>query len=178
LYLNPFAMRPVFVGCLLLVCFQCFSQTPEAKLARLGIQLPTIPSPIASYVHYVKTGNLIFLAGKGPQRKEGDYIKGKLGAGLTTEQGYEAARLTGVIQLAVLKEALGDLSKVKRIVKVTGFVNSDGAYTDHPKVINGFSDLMIAVFGDRGRHARTALGVAALPMNMAVEVEMVVEVEE
>ncbi len=154
------------------------AQTPEEKLAALGLSLPVIPAPIASYVHYVKTGNLIFLAGKGPQRGAGEYITGKLGAGLTTAQGYEAARLTGVIQLAVLKEALGSLSKVKRIVKVTSFVNSDSNYTDHPKVINGFSDLMIAVFGDKGRHARTALGVAALPLNMAVEVEMVVEVEE
>lgn len=154
-----------------------FTQTPEEKLAGLGIQLPNIPAPIASYVHVVKTGNLLFLAGKGPQQQNGEYIKGKLGTTLTIEQGYEAAKLTGIIQLAVLKEALGDLSRIKRIVKVNGFVNSDTAFYDHPKVINGFSDLMIAVFGDKGKHARTSLGVEALPMNMAVEIEVVVEVE-
>jgi enamine deaminase RidA (YjgF/YER057c/UK114 family) len=171
-------MRKMITCFLLLFVIKGFSQTPEQKLTQLGIQLPKIPSPIASYVHVVRTGNLLFLAGKGPQQANGEYIKGKLGSSLTAEQGYEAAKLTGIIQLAVIKEAIGDLSKVKRVVKVNGFVNSEADFYDHPKVINGFSDLMITVFGEKGRHARTSLGVAALPMNMAVEIEMVVEVEE
>ena len=171
-------MRNIIICLLLLAAIKGAGQTPEEKLSGLGIQLPKIPPPIASYVHVVKTGNLLFLAGKGPQKQDGEYIKGKPGTTLTLEQGYEAAKLTGIIQLAVLKDVLGSLSKVKRIVKVNGYVNSDGNFYDHPKVINGFSDLMIAVFGEKGKHARTSLGVAALPMNMAVEIEMVVEVEE
>ncbi len=153
------------------------AQTPEEKLVKLNITLPGLAEPMASYVHYVRVGNLLYLSGKGPQNDAGEYTKGKLGKDLTIEQGYEAARLTAINQLAVLKMALGDLSKVKRIVKVNGFVNSEPTFYDHPKVINGFSDLMIEVFGEKGKHARTSLGVAALPVNMAVEIEVVVEVE-
>ena len=171
-------MRKILTCLFLIAACHTLAQKPEDKLKQLGIELPPIPSPIASYVNFVKTGNLLFLAGKGPQNAAGEYTKGKLGAGLTTEQGYEAAKLTAIIQLAVIKEAVGDLSKVKRIVKVNGYVNSDSNFYDHPKVINGFSDLMIAVFGDKGKHARTSLGVAALPMNMAVEIELIVEIEE
>ena len=163
---------------LLVVSLQSSAQTPEEKLSQLNIQLPRLSSPVASYVHVVRSGNLLFLAGKGPQQPGGEYIKGRLGVDLSAEQGYEAAKLTGVIQLAVIKDAVGSLSKVKRIVKVNGFVNSAPNFYDHPKVINGFSDLMIAVFGEKGKHARTSLGVAALPMNMAVEIEMIVEVED
>ena len=171
-------MRKILVGLFLLFAFGATAQTPDENLTRLGIELPRIPDPIASYVHVVKTGNLLFLAGKGPQGANGDYIKGKLGSSLTTEQGYEAAKLTGIIQLAGIKQAGGNLERVKRIVKVNGFVNSEPTFYDHPKVINGFSDLMIAVFGEKGKHARTSLGVAALPMNMAVEIEVIVEVED
>lgn len=171
-------MQKMLLCLLLFIAVTSFAQTPEEKLAKLGIELPKLPSPIASYVHVVRSGNLLFLAGKGPQQANGEYIKGKLGTTLTAEQGYEAARLTGVIQLAVIKDAVGELSNVKRVVKVNGFVNSDNNFYDHPKVINGFSDLMIAVFGEKGKHARTSLGVAALPMNMAVEIEAVVEVED
>ncbi|RYZ57061.1 MAG: RidA family protein [Chitinophagaceae bacterium] len=171
-------MRTLLLNLLLLVCLNGFSQTPEENLSKLGIELPTLPEPIASYVHVVKTGNLLFLSGKGPQQANGEYIKGKLGKDLSTQQGYEAAKLVGILQLAAIKGAVGDLSKIRRIVKVNGFVNSEPNYYDHPKVINGFSDLMIAVFGEKGRHARTSLGVAALPLNMAVEIEVVVEVEE
>jgi len=153
------------------------AQTPEERLAKLNIEFPKLGEPIASYVHYVRVGNLLYLSGKGPQNAAGEYIKGKLGKDLTVEQGYAAARLTAINQVAVLKLALGDLTKVKRIVKVNGFVNSEPNFYDHPKVINGFSDLMIEVFGEKGRHARTSLGVAALPVNMAVEIEVVVEVE-
>jgi L-ascorbate metabolism protein UlaG (beta-lactamase superfamily)/enamine deaminase RidA (YjgF/YER057c/UK114 family) len=125
----------------------------------------------------VQTGNLIFLAGKGPKRPDGTEIHGKLGAGITIEEGYEAARITAINQLSVLKAMLGDLSRVKRVVKVLGMVNSDPDFVDQPAVINGFSDLIVDVFGERGRHARAAVGMATLPRGQAVEIELVVEVE-
>lgn len=149
---------------------------PEARLAELGIELPEPPSPVANYVNGVQTGNLIFLAGKGPVRPDGTEIRGKLGAELTIEEGYEAARITAINQLAVLKAMLGDLSRVVRVVKVLGMVNSDPAFVEQPAVINGFSDLIVEVFGDRGRHARAAVGMATLPRGQAVEIELIVEV--
>ncbi len=149
---------------------------PEAKLAELGIVLPTPPQPVANYVNGVQAGNLIFLAGKGPRRADGTEITGKVGAGVSIEQGYEGARLTAINQLSVLKAMLGNLNRVKRIVKVLGMVNSDPSFIDQPKVINGFSDLMVEVFGERGRHARAAVGMASLPRGQAVEIELVVEI--
>ena len=151
---------------------------PEANLAKLGIELPTPASPVANYVNAVRTGNLLFLAGKGPSLPEGGYVTGKVGQELTVEQGYEAARLTGIAQLAVLKAELGNLNQVKRIVKVTGMVNCTADFTQQPEVINGYSDLMVAVFENRGRHARAAVGMNALPRGIAVEIEMVVELFE
>lgn len=151
---------------------------PEAKLKQLGIELPKAPQPVANYVNAVRTGNLIFLAGKGPKYPDGTEMTGKLGLNLSIEQGYLGARLTAINQLAVLKDMLGDLKKVKRIVKVLGFVNSDPSFIDQPKVINGFSDLMVEVFGERGKHARAAVGVATLPRGQAVEIEFIVEVED
>lgn len=127
---------------------------PEARLAELGIELPVPPSPVANYVNGVQTGNLIFLAGKGPMGPDGVEVRGKLGADLTIEEGYAAARTTAINQLAVLKAMLGDLSRVVRVVKVLGMVNSHPDFVDQPAVINGFSDLIVEVFGDRGRHAR------------------------
>lgn len=151
---------------------------PEARLAQLGIELPAAPEPVANYVNGVRTGNLIFLAGKGPKRADGSEIAGKLGADVSIEQGYEAARLTAINQLAVLKEMLGDLRKVRRIVKVLGMVNSDPEFVQQPAVINGFSDLIVDVFGERGRHARAAVGMASLPRGQAVEIEMIVEIQD
>lgn len=148
-----------------------------AKLEELGITLPDVPPPVANYVNSVPTGNLIFLAGKGPNKPDGEYVTGKLGQDLTEEEGYEAARLTGIVQLAALKAEIGDLNRVKRIVKVLGMVNAAPDFTNHPEVINGFSDLMVEVFGDRGKHARAAVGMGSLPRNIAVEIEMIVEVE-
>jgi enamine deaminase RidA (YjgF/YER057c/UK114 family) len=150
---------------------------PEARLVELGITLPTPPQPVANYVNGVRTGNLIFLAGKGPKGADGSELHGKLGAGVSIEEGYEGARLTAINQISVLKAMLGDLKKVKQVVKVLGMVNSDPNFIDQPKVINGFSDLIVAVFGDRGRHARAAVGMASLPRGQAVEIEMIVEVE-
>ena len=153
------------------------AQSPEEKLKQLGIELPAPSKPVANYVNAVRTGKLIYLAGKGPLKPDGTYITGKPGKDLTIEQGYEAARVTAINQLAALKAEIGDLSKVKRIVKVLGMVNSEPDFKDHPKVINGFSDLMVAVFGEKGKHARSAVGMCSLPLNIAVEVELIVEVE-
>ncbi len=149
----------------------------DKKLKELGIELITPAKPVANYVKAVRTGNLLYLSGDGPTLANGQYITGKLGFDLTIEQGYEAAKQTGISILSTLKAELGDLNKVKRIVKVLGMVNSASTFTDQPKVINGFSDLMVAVFGEKGKHARSAVGMAALPSNIAVEIEIIVEVE-
>ncbi|HET9055594.1 MAG TPA: RidA family protein [Chitinophagaceae bacterium] len=151
--------------------------SPEEKLKELGINLPQPTKPIANYVKFVRTGNLLFLSGHGPGKPDGTDITGKVGKELTIEQGYEAAKITGINLLATLKDAVGDLKKVKRIVKVLGLVNCTETFTAQPKVINGFSDLMVAVFGEKGKHARSAVGAYALPNNIAVEIEMIVEVE-
>lgn len=150
----------------------------EERLEELNITLMPSPPPVANYVNAVKTGNLIFMAGKGPSKAEGGYITGKVGVDLSIEKGYEAARLTAIAQLSVLKHELGDLNKVVRIVKVLGMVNADSSFTQHPEVINGFSDLMVEVFGDRGKHARAAVGMGSLPRNIACEIEMIVEIQE
>jgi enamine deaminase RidA (YjgF/YER057c/UK114 family) len=160
-----------------ITAFASLAQDAEARLKELKIELPTLGKPIANYVHVVRTGNLLFLAGKGPSDVNGKYITGKVGKDLTIEEGQKAARLTAINQLAVLKAELGDLNKVKRIVKVLGMVNCEADFKDHPKIINGFSDLMVEIFGEKGKHARSAVGMCSLPMNMAVEIELVVEVE-
>ncbi|MBT5417307.1 MAG: RidA family protein, partial [Cryomorphaceae bacterium] len=129
---------------------------PEERLRELNITLPTPPQPVANYVNGVRAGNLIFLAGKGPKYPDGRELTGKLGGNITIDQGYEGARQTAINQLSVLKEMLGDLNKVKRIVKVLGLVNSSPNFIDQPKVVNGFSDLMVDVFGEKGKHARAA----------------------
>ena len=163
--------------CCLLFLYGSAQESPEQKLSKMGITLPRASSPVANYVNGVQTGNLIFLSGKGPLQSNGKYITGKLGMSLSIEEGYKAAQLTGVNQLAVLKSMLGNLSRVKRIVKVLGMVNATPEFTDHPKVINGYSDLMVAVFGEKGKHARAAVGMGSLPSDIAVEIEMIVEVE-
>ena len=164
---------------LILVLATAQAQTsPEDKLKEMGIELKEPSKPVANYVNAVRTGNLIFLAGKGPRTPDGELIKGKLGDDLDVEKGYEAARAVALLQLAVLKTELGDLNKVKRIVKVLGMVNATPDFTDHPEVINGFSDLMVEVFGEKGKHARAAVGMGSLPRNIAVEIELIVEVED
>lgn len=167
----------LFFGLFLLVTYTSFAQNAEEQLKKLNIELPAVGKPIANYVNVVRVGNLLFLSGKGPSNEKGVYTTGKVGKDLTLEEGIAAARLTAINQLAVLKAELGDLSKVKRIVKVLGMVNCEADFKDHPKVINGFSDLMVQVFGEKGKHARSAVGICSLPFNMAVEVELVVEVE-
>lgn len=150
----------------------------EKKIKKLGIELTTPAKPVANYLGAVKTGNLVFLSGKISKDKEGNLIKGKLGKDLSIEQGYEAAKTCGIQQLSTLKAELGNLNKVVRIIKVTGFVNSEPNFTDQSKVVNGFSDLMVDVFGERGKHARAAVGMASLPLGVAVEVEMIVEEQD
>lgn len=168
-------MRFKFLLLSFLLTSIAWSQSPAENLQKLGIVLPKPTSPIANYVKYVQSGNLLFLSGHGPSKADGTYMIGKLGTDLTVAQGVEAAKLTGINLLATLQAAVGDLNKVKRIVKVLGFVNGNNDFADQPKVMNGFSDLMVAVFGDKGKHARSAIGTNSLPNNMAVEIEMVVE---
>lgn len=138
--------------------------------------LPETPKPAGNYVEAVRTGNLVFVSGHGPRRDDGTFIVGKLGRDLTVEQGYQAARLTMLNCLSTLKAELGDLDRVSRFVKVLGLVNCIEDFEAHPQVINGGSDLLVELFGERGRHARSAVGMQGLPFNIAVEIEMVVEV--
>lgn len=150
---------------------------PEARLKEMGLTLPPPATPVANYVEAVRTGNLLFLAGHGPCGKLDESVTGKVGADRTVEQGYEAAKKTALCLISTLKAELGDLGRVKRIVRVFGMVNAESSFTQHSKVINGCSDLLVAVFGERGKHARAAVGMGSLPANMMVEIEMVVEVE-
>ena len=150
---------------------------PEAKLDSMGIVLPQPAKPVANFVNTVQVGNLLFLSGNGPLQADGKFITGKVGVDLTIEEGYEAARLTGINQIAILKDALGALSRVKRIIRATGMVNASPDFTQHPSVVNGFSDLMVAVFGERGKHTRAAIGMVSLPFNIAVEIDVIVEIE-
>jgi enamine deaminase RidA (YjgF/YER057c/UK114 family) len=153
--------------------------TPEQKLRELKLDLGTVSAPVANYVNAVRAGNLLFLAGKGPRPgADGRRPAGKVGREFTAEQAYEHARTVGMDLLAVMRAELGSLDKVKRVVKVLGMVNSAEGFQEQPKVINGFSDLMVEVFGEAiGKHARSAVGMAELPMGIPVEIEMILEVE-
>jgi len=150
----------------------------EMKLKEMGLEVPPAVKPIANYVSAVRTGNLVFLSGQGPFRKDGTLITGKVGADLTLEEGYEAARRVALGLLGSLKSEIGNLDKVRRVVKLLGMVNCTPDFVDQPKVINGASDLLVEVFSDAGKHARSAVGMNALPMNISVEIEMIVEVED
>jgi len=161
-----------------LINITTIAQDAETRIKEKGLVLPAAGKPVANYVNAVRVGNLLYLAGKGPTKPDGSNITGKIGKDLTIEQGYDAARLTAINHLAVLKAELGSLNKVKRIVKVLGMVNCTEDFKDQPKVINGYSDLMVEIFGEKGKHARSAVGMYALPLNIAVEVEVIVEVEE
>ena len=167
--------KVIFLLSLMIFAFATHSakaQTPEEKIKQLGLSIPEVSQPIANYVKWKQVGNLLYLAGSGPK------IYGKVGADLSVEQGYEAARATGLEIIAVLKAATGDLSRIKQFIKVLGMVNATPEFTAQPAVINGFSDLMVEVFGEKGKHARSAVGVGSLPNNMAVEIEVIVELEE
>ena len=153
----------------------------EKKLAEMGLTLPPPPKPVATYVPAVRSGNLLFVAGHGPAfEKDGkvQYLRGKVGRELNVEQGYEAARQVALNILQTIKREVGDLDKVKRFVKVLGFVNCTEDFQDQPRVINGASDLFVALYGDAGCHARSAVGMVQLPFGIPVEIEAVVEIED
>ena len=151
--------------------------TVETKLAQLGIVLPVPASPVANYIPHTRAGALLFVSGQLCLDSSGKLVaKGKLGSGVSMEQGQKAARACAINVLAQVKAALGDLDRVKQVVRLGGFINSDPAFLDGPKVMYGASDLMVEAFGDKGRHARTTVGVAVLPADAAVEVEGVFEV--
>jgi enamine deaminase RidA (YjgF/YER057c/UK114 family) len=149
----------------------------EARLKELGLELPTPPTLVANYIHGVQVGALLFMSGNGPQKTDGVPIIGKLGADLSVEQGYDAARLVGLRMLAAVRALVGSLDQVKRLVRVTGMVNATPDFTQHAKVIDGFSDLMVEVFGDNGRGARSAPGLGSLPMQVAVICDAIFEVQ-
>ena len=148
----------------------------ERRLEELGLDLPKVSAPVATYVNAARTGNLLFLSGKVPLDKDGNFLTGKVGAQVTVETAAEHARLVGLHLIAVLKDELGDLDRVQRIVKLLGMVNAVPEFGEQPRVINGCSDLLVEVFGDKGRHARSAVGVGSLPSNVTVEIEAIVEV--
>lgn len=147
--------------------------TPEDRMNTLGYTLKPVRSAVGNYVSLVRTGNLIFTAGQGV-----DEFHGKLGRDLTIEEGYLASRQSMLNLLSALKNELGELSKIKKVVKILGFVNCTDSFTEQPKVMNGASDLLVEVFGEKGKHARSAVGMAQLPNNTAIEIEMIVEIEE
>lgn len=153
------------------------TDTIEAKLSELGYALPPVPAPAGNYVPTRQIGNLLFVSGQIAKRGDGHLLAGKLGADLTVEEGQEAARVCALNILAHAKATLGDLSRIKSIVRLNGFVNATPDFTDQPQVINGASDLVCAVLGDKGRHTRAAVGVASLPAGTAVEIDAVIEVE-
>ena len=168
----------------LLILFVCMHQwtfaqeiDPNKRLLELGIQLGEMKAPIANYVKAVQTGKLLYLSGHIPDEVVGKKTRGKLGVQLSVEEGREAARLTAISLLSTLQYYAKNLNNIKRIVKVTGMVNADPAFTQHPAVINGCSDLLVAIFGEKGKHARSAIGMSSLPMDAAVEREMIVELK-
>jgi len=172
------SLRPWLIAlCTFTASYAADTTTPEEKLASLALTLPSVPAAIANYVPAVRSGNLVFLAGQIARGSDGKFLAGKIGRELSETQGAEVARTCALQLIAVLKAEVGNLSRVKRIVKVTGFVNCTDAFTAQPKVINGASDLFVAVFGEKGRHARAAVGVSSLPAGAPVEIELVAELE-
>ena len=143
------------------------------RLIELGIKLPEPPKPISNYIPYTITGDLIYVSGQGPTINNENVYTGKVGKDITREDAYKAARICGLNILSILKEAAGDLNRISRIIKINGYVNSVGTFTEQPYVVNGVSDLMVDVFGEFGKHSRTAISVYSLPMNIPVEIEMI-----
>jgi enamine deaminase RidA (YjgF/YER057c/UK114 family) len=151
--------------------------TPEAKLAAMGLTLPEIPKPVANYVPFKISGNTLYLSGQGPRRNDGTMMRGKVGRDVTAEEAYEHAKLIGLGLLAAAKTAAGDLGRIE-VLKVLGMVNAVPEFGDQPKVINGCSDLFVAVLGERGRHARSAVGMGSLPMGITVEIEAIMRIHD
>jgi enamine deaminase RidA (YjgF/YER057c/UK114 family) len=149
--------------------------TPEAKLEAMGLSLPQLPTPIGNYVSFKRHGDTLYLSGQGPRRSDGSMATGKVGREVSVEQAYEHAKLVGLGLLAAAKAAAGELAKVE-VLKVLGMVNAVPEFTEQPRVINGCSDLIVAVLGERGKHARSAVGMGSLPMNISVEIEAVMRI--
>jgi enamine deaminase RidA (YjgF/YER057c/UK114 family) len=147
--------------------------TPEEKLASLGLTLPPAPKPMANYVPHRFAGNLLYLSGQGPRREDGSFHVGSLGRDTTLEEGYEHAKLVGLLLLATAKAAIAELSRIEAVIKLLGMVNAEPEFKDHPKVINGCSDLLVEVLGEAGRHARSAVGMGGLPNGITVEIEAI-----
>lgn len=150
--------------------------TPEQRLEKMGLKLPEVPVPVANYVPWRFAGNLLYLSGQGPKRADGTYKIGRLGRDMSVEEAYQEARLTGLNLLAAAKAATGDLYRIEAVIKLLGMVNAEPDFSDHPKVINGCSDLFVDVLGDAGRHARSAVGMGSLPNRMAVEIEVILQI--
>lgn len=173
----------ITISVIFFIAFSAFLQAqnemhPESRLARAGYTLPQAKKPIANFVTSVRDGNKLYLSGHGYCGEATEVDRGKLGKDLTVEQGYQAARNVGLCMLATIKEAIGDLGKVRRIIRVFGMVNCTPEFTQQPQVMNGFSDLMVNVFGEQGKHVRSAVGMSSLPGGMSVEVEMMLEIED
>jgi len=168
---NPFR----FTTIMLFLCAAngIMAETPEQRLAAAGHELPQATSPVATYVTWRQAGNVLYLSGHGECGD--DFTTGKVGRDLTLEQGRRSAELTGLCMLATIKSAVGELSRVKQVLQITGMVNATEDFTDHPRVVNGFSDLFVTAFGDAGKGARAAVGMASLPSNIAVEIQAIVE---
>ncbi|RLB77095.1 MAG: RidA family protein [Deltaproteobacteria bacterium] len=151
--------------------------TIEKRLTELGINLPELPAPIANFKPGIITGNLLYLSGQGPVLENGKLATGKVGRDISVEEAYEHARRTGLVLISAMQQLLGNLDQVKQIVKLLGMVNATPDFTQHPKVINGCSDLLVEVFGDKGQHARSAVGMGSLPGNISVEIEAIIEID-
>lgn len=152
--------------------------SPEQRIQELGITLPRLPEPVGNFVPFVRQGDLVFISGQGPILEDGSLATGKVGANVSAEQAYEHSRRVGMVLLSAMREALGSLDRVERVVKLLGMVNATPDFGEHPKVINGCSDLFAEVFVDRGRHARSAVGMGSLPGQITVEIEAIVAVRE
>ena len=152
--------------------------TPEQRLEKMGLRLPDVPVPVANYVPWRFAGNLLYLSGQGPKRADGTYRVGRLGQDISVDEAYQEARLTGLNLLAAAKAALGNLERIEAVIKLLGMVNAEPDFSDHPKVINGCSDLFVDVLGEAGRHARSAVGMGSLPNRMSVEIEVIMLIRD
>ncbi len=171
-------MHRYLVTLALFITASALAETPEDRLEAAGYTLPEPTKPVAVYVTRVQTGNLLFLSGHGECGPIEDITKGKVGRDLTVAEGKRSAELVGLCMLATIKDEVGELSRVKRFVRILGMVNATEDFTQHPQVINGFSELMVVAFGEEGKAARAAVGMASLPSNIAVEIEAIVELHE
>ncbi len=151
--------------------------TPEQRLKNLGLELPEVPSPIANFVMWRQTGSLLYLSGQGPRKPDGSVVVGRLGLNHSVEDGYRDARQIGLQMLATIRQAVGSLDRIEAVIKLLGMVNAEPNFGDHPKVINGCSDLLVEVLGEAGKHARSAVGMGSLPGGMTVEIEAIIQIK-